>query len=947
MPYIGNITQDFNVSNAMLDTDSVTSIKIVDGTIEGADIAANLDLSDSQKIRFGTGNDLEIFHDGSVSRIKDVGTGGLFITTDSFNIKNPTGEDILTGNSNAAVELYHDNVKKLQTVSSGIEVLGTEGVNAEFFISADEGDDNNDKHKIVAFNNEGRLGIFNYVSGGWEQNINMLGNGAVELYYDNVKKFETTSGGVGISGFLDIPSDSNRLRLGASNDLQIYHNGTINYIEAVSGDLQLIGNSSEKFAVFAQNGAVELYYDNSKKFETTSAGVLVSAGNLDLGDNQYIRLGASADLQIYHNGSNSYIQNTTLSSLYINSASHIYLANADNSEFRAKFHNNSSVELYHDGSKKFETTSTGVTVSGANATGSIIKGSLSLQNEGGTQNIAHLPATGKLRFADNKKATFGNSDDLQIYHSGSQSYIKHNGTGNLYIDVAANEYFSVTSEESETIIQSQSNGAVELFYDGSLKFQTTSAGATVTNGHLVLNRQNSSNEGGELVFNRASDNANQWINDVYGGDSAARLRWHRSGTEHLSLDHNELVAKAGVDIKIASDTGKFIAGTGSDLQIYHDGTNSVINNNTGGLYIKNDGVIEFQKASSGETKAKFISDGAVELYYDNNAKLSTTSQGIEVTSNSTVVASTVKSTGSARADMRILAEGTGDAYLWFDASNGDLSGADYAFVQHTNSDLDLIIANYANDVIIKNRNGNLGSGGLNTAIHCHQNGAVELYHDGTKFLETDLTPDTHSQTVNAGVDIGECLKLHVVDSSNCAVINAVDMHHAIIFRGDTNAAGTNVTNGNTMCFREFGDMLFRTGGTNQSVRFTIAGNGNIGAPSGTNIYNASDSRLKKNVVTLDKGLDAIKALRPVSFNWIDGFCDEEKDTLYGFVAQEAQTVDSNLVAPFGSDVKIGEDIENPTQTITDPLRVNEKYVIPMLVKAVQELEAKVAALEAA
>lgn len=142
-------------------------------------------------------------------------------------------------------------------------------------------------------------------------------------------------------------------------------------------------------------------------------------------------------------------------------------------------------------------------------------------------------------------------------------------------------------------------------------------------------------------------------------------------------------------------------------------------------------------------------------------------------------------------------------------------------------------------------------------------------------------------------------------------------------------------------------MFFRTGGTNQSVRLTIGQNGSIGAPSGTNIYNASDSRLKKNVVTLDKGLEAIKALRPVAFNWIDGFCDEESDTLYGFVAQEVQTVDSNLVAPFGGDVKIGEDIENPTQTITDPLRVNEKYIIPMLVKAVQELEAKVAALEAA
>ena len=71
--------------------------------------------------------------------------------------------------------------------------------------------------------------------------------------------------------------------------------------------------------------------------------------------------------------------------------------------------------------------------------------------------------------------------------------------------------------------------------------------------------------------------------------------------------------------------------------------------------------------------------------------------------------------------------------------------------------------------------------------------------------------------------------------------------------------------------------------------------GNIGAPSGSNIYSASDSRLKKNVVTLDKGLSEINSLRPVSFNWIDGYCEAEKDTLYGFLAQEVQTVDSNLV----------------------------------------------------
>ena len=142
-----------------------------------------------------------------------------------------------------------------------------------------------------------------------------------------------------------------------------------------------------------------------------------------------------------------------------------------------------------------------------------------------------------------------------------------------------------------------------------------------------------------------------------------------------------------------------------------------------------------------------------------------------------------------------------------------------------------------------------------------------------------------------------------------------------------------------------GSISFHTGTangfTNAIERMRIASNGSIGAPNGTNIFNASDSRVKKNVVDLDKGLSAIKSLRPVSFNWIDGFCDEEKNTLYGFIAQEVQAVDSNLIQDFANDILVNEN------TIENVLRVREQFLIPMLVKALQELEAKVAALEAA
>jgi len=121
---------------------------------------------------------------------------------------------------------------------------------------------------------------------------------------------------------------------------------------------------------------------------------------------------------------------------------------------------------------------------------------------------------------------------------------------------------------------------------------------------------------------------------------------------------------------------------------------------------------------------------------------------------------------------------------------------------------------------------------------------------------------------------------------------------------------------------------------------TIGSSGSIGAPSGTNIYNASDARLKKNIQPLTKGLDAINALKPVSFNWITDFCKEENDkTLYGFVAQDTKEVDENLVEGFnnGGNVIVGD------LTVEKAMRVNEKFIIPMLTKAIQELNAIVTA----
>ena len=93
-----------------------------------------INFADGKKAVFGTGSDLEIYHDGSNSYIKDVGTGSLILEgTTSTQIKGSTyvilrsnaGENMLIANANGSVDSYYDGVKKLATTSTGIDVTGT------------------------------------------------------------------------------------------------------------------------------------------------------------------------------------------------------------------------------------------------------------------------------------------------------------------------------------------------------------------------------------------------------------------------------------------------------------------------------------------------------------------------------------------------------------------------------------------------------------------------------------------------------------------------------------------------------------------------------------------------------------------------------------------------------------------------------------------------------
>ena len=88
-----------------------------------------------------------------------------------------------------------------------------------------------------------------------------------------------------------------------------------------------------------------------------------------------------------------------------------------------------------------------------------------------------------LKLDDNQKATFGDGDDLQIYHDGSNSYIVEDGAGLLNIDSSYLRFRNVDGSKTFASFThtTGASGGVQLYYNGSKKFETTSYGVKISN----------------------------------------------------------------------------------------------------------------------------------------------------------------------------------------------------------------------------------------------------------------------------------------------------------------------------------------------------------------------------------------------------------------------------------------------------------------------------------
>jgi len=554
--------------------------------------------ADNEKLKIGLGDDLELYHDGTNSII-DNNTNDLIIRSDGDDLKLLAEDDIVLRDNDdstnfihcvngGSVDLYHNGTKKFETTSSGVTVTGTTTtgnltLNSSFpTISLIDSDHNND-YTIINGNGTFRItdstiGLSRFAIAGdgtasfaknvdCAEGLDVTGNITVTGTVDGVDiaALNTTvgtkfskAGGDTITADFTIASGttnkninvdvSDRVRFddnleatfGNDNNLKIYHTGSHSYIDqtASSGDLYIRqygtsnsiffnGANAETFAKFTHNGSCELYHDNNKKIETKSDGVLVTGelqattldingsshldgtatvtGNIDMPDNAKVLIGTGDDLELFHNGTDSYIQEVGDGNLKLRTNGNTVQIHQTNGEKLGRFNSNSSVQLYYDNSLKFQTTSNGFEASG-----------------------------GQFQF----NGVEGGASQLLIYADEGDDA---NDKWRVMANTDATFIIGTLADGSwDTAIKAHGNGQVELYYDDSTKFTTTSAGIEVTGRIALMDSSDSAGSGNALWFGAGNDFRifhDGSSNHIRGTGSHATMFW-TSNVERWYIDSN-------------------------------------------------------------------------------------------------------------------------------------------------------------------------------------------------------------------------------------------------------------------------------------------------------------------------------------------------------------------------------------------------------------------------
>ena len=442
----------------------------------------------------------------------------------------------------------------------------------------------------------------------------------------------------------------------------------------------------------------------------TFTGEITANGGISLVDNKKLTFGTGDDLEVYHDGNNSYINDVGTGNIFIRGAN-VVLATGGGTKYLEGGSN--VLRLYHTGNQRMQTSAAGISVTGTvTATGTSIFDALDIS--GAITASGEITANGGIALGDNDKATFGVGDDLQIYHDGSNSYVKDNGAGDLIIQAYDDIKFQ-QSTDNASLVTINTGGNVTI-HSGNLDVTGTATmdglvvqGTSTTRPTIGNSDVNTSGLTTGLNFEPISNLTNGAKLNVVSGLQPTVASAYTAGFEFVTEDHlggGTFAQTKAVTIGASGDVS-FYEDTGTTAKFFWDASAESLGIGTSTV----ESTLHLQAASAGGRGAT--------LTIDNNAA-STVGNESQITFLTNAGAS-VAGTANARIKAISTNAGDGSADLTFTTWNGSAEGER-----------------------LRISGANVGIGTSSPARGLHVN------NNGESFIRV-----TSSNTGNAGIEFGD------------------------------------------------------------------------------------------------------------------------------------------------------------------------------------------------
>ncbi len=1016
--YIRNTTDDKQI---VIQTDDgsggVTDYMKFNGNENLIRTFKNFRLHDSVQLQVGTGADMDILHDGSNATIRnatgnlsieqqtddgdlilqsDDGSGGVtpYLTLDGSE----TNIDIAVDTYFAARAMFTGGLLQVThstngyiNNTSGFLAIRQQASDADIYLEVNDGGSTINAIQIDA-SNVGRVILPNdnqKLTIGADYDLNFYNNGSVSyisnnntyftidqnaaagmqlrnLSSDQDITFSVNDGGSQITalqidssnvGSLVLPNDNQNFYMGASNDFRIIHNGTDTYLNNYTGDY-IIGN-------FADDKDISFRTDDGSGGQTEylrldgSAGYMVASKQIRSNDNVALTAGIDGDLNLVHDGTDSYVENWS-GDLYIrnnNNDKDIILQSDDGSggvtPYLTLDGSTTDLLLSPPGNVGIGTTSpasklhiveaglanhirlsntetdattkygaylgshytnseeplTGmlITSGSASATGSLVTIGGGISGANAANIIRFYTAATNTTLVGTERMRIDNSGNVGIGVTSPSAYLHTEGASNGTESYAKFSTGSAAGDQILTIKSSSSRNHMALQVN-------TGAGAT---DDLALNP-----DGGNVGIGTASPQANLEIDSNTNGN-----------TTPLILENTGLANSGNLSVGIPSSNGSYASGATLNDIVFRNET-------TGGSIIigAKDDVQIGAGGSDYDTRMIVNSSG--------NVGIGTNSPGEKLEVSGKILATG----GQIRAG----------SYLEGFPSFSFANDTDTGMFSDTANQLEFSTGGSSRLTIDSSGNVGIGMNSPDATLHIGDNSSSFTLGTTSGDSIDLLKLETSSTNANQLIFSSE----RVADGSDWTTTR-----ERIRRRVDTSEMGYiqfgssfDTTNARMISFGEVGvgDYMGITGdgkvgiGTESpGYKLDVAGDAKISSgslgvgvnPNATDgrgdfsndvvAYSTSDKRLKENIKPLDSALDKVLKISGVEFDWKE-LTEEEKKTIHGneghdvgVIAQEIEEVLPEVVTTRESGYKA----------------VKYEKIVPLLIEAIKEQQQQINQLE--